>query len=134
MTIVGHGVDLVEVARIERLIERHGQRLLDRCFTPDEIAYARRAAKRPSERFASRFAAKEAVLKAIGTGWTNGIGWTDVEVRVNSAGRPEAVLSGRAGEIARAKGIDAWHLSLTHSGGFAQASAIAERTGGARDA
>lgn len=106
------------------MLEEHGERFLDRCFTPGEReACAGRA--RPAEHLAARFAAKEAVLKALGTGWTGGIAWTDVEVISLPTGAPSVVLHNRAARIADERGIRAWLLSLTHAGGSAMASAIA---------
>lgn len=125
MAIVGHGVDLVETSRIREMATEHGTRFLDRVFTPDEQAYARLAGRREGERLAARFAAKEAVLKALGTGWRNGIAWTDIEVKPEPSGQPIVRLSGKAAEIARDLGIRRWHLSLTHTDTHAMASAIA---------
>jgi holo-[acyl-carrier protein] synthase len=120
------GVDFVGVERIAELLSRHESRFLERCFTPAEQAYADANPKRRTEHLAARFAAKEAVLKALGTGWSGGIGWTDVEVTRNDAGRPGVSLSGRAADIARERGITSWHLSLSHADGYALASAVAE--------
>lgn len=127
MPIVGLGVDLVGVERIEKLLERHEDRFLERCFTESERSYAESNPKRRGEHLAARFAAKEAVLKALGTGWAEGIGWIDVEVVRSDAGSPSVKLTGRAAEIARRRGITSWHLSLSHASGFAVASAVAER-------
>jgi holo-[acyl-carrier protein] synthase len=124
MTILGHGVDIVEVARIDRIRREHGERFLERCFTPAEREYAA-ARKRGSESLAGRFAAKEAVLKALGTGWRDGIAWTDVEVVVIPSGQPEVRLCGVAAQTARKLGITGWLLSLSHTEAYAVASAIA---------
>ncbi|MBM4105630.1 MAG: holo-[acyl-carrier-protein] synthase [Phycisphaerae bacterium] len=121
--IVGHGIDLVEDYRIARMVEEHGDRFLERIFTPGERSDAGGAGR--VERLAARFAAKEAVLKALGTGWRGGIAWTDVEVVREASGRPTVRLGGEARMIAARLGIDSWHLSLSHSGGFSIASAIA---------
>lgn len=125
MPLVGLGVDLVEVARIERLLAEHGERFLERCFTRDERRQWQAAGGR-AEHLAGRFAAKEAVLKALGTGWRHGIAWTDIEVLPDDAGRPGVGLTGQAARFAAAAGIARWMLSISHSGGFAVASAIAE--------
>ncbi|MEL6741318.1 MAG: holo-ACP synthase [Planctomycetota bacterium] len=122
--IIGHGIDIVDVARVAQIVERHGAHLTERVFTQAELDYARRG-KRTMEHLAGRFAAKEAVLKALGTGWTKGIGWTDVEVVLEPSGRPTAALHGRAAEIASDLGITAWSLSLSHTDTSAVASAIA---------
>ncbi len=125
MAIIGHGIDLVEVKRISDLLERHGQRFLDRVFTKNEQVYAA-GAKREVEHLAVRFAAKEAVLKALGTGWRNGIAWTDIEVLIQPSGKPVLQLSNIALEIAKGQGIRVWSISLTHTAEHASASAIAE--------
>ena len=88
MHIVGHGIDLVEVSRIAELLERHGERFLERCFTAAERGYSDASVKRREEHLAARFAAKEAVLKALGTGWRDGIAWTDIEVVRRPSGQP----------------------------------------------
>ncbi len=129
-TILAHGVDLVEVARIERLLADHEPRFIERVFTDGERAYADANPARRGEIFAARFAAKEAVLKAIGTGWSGGIAWTDVEVVRDDAGRPSVKITGEAAVAARTRFGDdpvAWFISLSHTGGFAMASVIAAR-------
>lgn len=125
MTILGHGIDLVETSRIAQMVARHGDHFLDRCFTAAERGYAEASAKRRDEHLAARFAAKEAVLKALGTGWRNGIAWTDVEVVREPSGRPVVKLSGEAERVAASLGITAWMLSLSHTDSHAMASAIA---------
>lgn len=125
MRIVGHGVDLVETARIGRLVETHGERFLSRCFAPGELAHADARPKRRMEHLAARFAVKEAVLKALGTGWSGGIQWTDVEVRSDASGKPTLALHGEAARIARELGAQSWSISITHAAGLAVASAIA---------
>lgn len=122
--ILGHGVDLVEVARIQASIDRHGERFLDRVFTAAEQAYAA-GSKRRVEHLAARFAAKEAALKALGTGWRSGIAWTDVEVVSEPSGAPTLRITGRAAEIAAERSITAWHISLSHTERQALASVIA---------
>jgi len=119
------GVDLVEIARIDRAIGRWGDRFLQRVYTPAEIAHCR---GRVPE-LAARFAAKEAVSKALGVGiwWQGGIGWTDVEVRQDRLGKPEVSLSGRAAERAQALGLHVWAVSLSHSEEQAIAVAVATR-------
>ncbi len=123
--VLGHGIDLVEVAKIADLLCRHGERFAARCFTEAEAAYCRRSTKRVAEHFAVRFAAKEAVLKALGTGRRHGILWTDVEVVRLSTGAPTVILTGVASRIAKERGITSWSLSLTHVHTTAAASAIA---------
>lgn len=123
--ILGHGVDLAEVERVRRSVERFGGRFLERVFTEGERAYAGDG-PRCHEHLAARFAAKEAVFKALGTGWAQGVGWTDIEVVREASGRPALVLHGKAREMAEALGVRNWHLSLTHTGTMAMASVIAE--------
>lgn len=125
MPIIGHGVDIVEVARIGRMLDEHADRFLERCFTERERAYAT-GAKRTGEHLAGRFAAKEAALKAIGTGWRHGIAWTDVEVVLEATGAPRLEVTGRVAEIAAELGIGAWHVSISHTQTHAIASVIAE--------
>ena len=123
---IGLGTDLIEVARIAGAIERHGDRFLERCFTEIERAEAERSGpERAGERYAARFAAKEAVLKALGTGWARGVAWTDVRIESDAAGAPGVGLAGRAREIAIDRGIRSWLLSMTHSSQLASATAIA---------
>ena len=124
MSILGHGIDLVETARIRRLHEQHGQHFLDRVFTPAEQAYCAANPKRYFEHLAGRFAAKEAVLKVLGTGWRGGIAWTDIEVVRDASGRPGIQLTGECARIAAEMGITRWHVSLSHIETHATASAI----------
>ncbi|HST12712.1 MAG TPA: holo-ACP synthase, partial [Terriglobales bacterium] len=93
--IVGTGIDIAEVPRIREAIERHGQRFLNRIFTEGEIQYCESKANRV-ERYAARFAAKEAGMKAIGTGWKQGVRWQDFEVANLASGRPTLQLYGVA--------------------------------------
>jgi holo-[acyl-carrier protein] synthase len=123
--ILGSGVDLCEVPRIEAAIARYGRRFLERIFTPREIAYADRKANR-FERYAARFAAKEAGMKALGTGWRGGIAWRDFEVVNLPSGRPTLNFSGRAAEIAAKLGVQRVALSLTHTKEQALAMVILE--------
>ncbi|MBN2433135.1 MAG: holo-ACP synthase [Acidobacteria bacterium] len=124
MKVIKHGIDLVECKRLQEAIDRHGQRFLDRVFTPAEQAYSRRH-RRQAERFSGRFAVKEAVLKMLGTGWQNGIAWTDIEVVNDPAGQPRANLTGRVKALAHQQGIEQIAVSITHTSGLAMASAIA---------
>jgi holo-[acyl-carrier protein] synthase len=124
MSIIGHGIDIVETARIRQLVQEHGQRFLDRCFTAAEQSYCAANPKRYYEHLAGRFAAKEAVLKVLGTGWRGGIAWTDIEVVKEPSGQPKIVLSGESLKIASALGIAIWHVSISHIETHATASAI----------
>jgi holo-[acyl-carrier protein] synthase len=124
MPVIGHGIDLVETARIRRLHDQHGKHFLDRVFTPAEQEYCSANPKRYFEHLAGRFAAKEAVLKVLGTGWRGGISWTDIEISRNPSGQPGIRLSGECAKIADSLGIARWHVSLSHIETHATASAI----------
>ena len=123
--IVGSGIDLCEVPRIESAIARHGQRFIERVFTEREIEYAESKANR-YERYAARFAAKEAGMKALGTGWRGGIAWRDFEVANLSSGRPTLRFHGKAAELAEKMGVRNIALSITHTAGQALAMVILE--------
>ncbi len=125
MRIIGHGIDITETARIAGMLADHPDRFLDRVFTAQEQQDAG-VGKRRNEHLAARFAAKEAALKALGTGWSQGIGWTDVSVAKLPSGKPMLKVSGRAAELADEIGISIWHVSLTHTDSIAMASVIAE--------
>src|SRR5579863_412216 len=102
--IVGLGVDITQVDRITEAIERRGPRFLERVFTPSEIAYCQKH-RGSAERFAGRFAAKEAAMKALGTGWTHGVRWRDIEVVRERSGKPTLHLRGATRAIADALGV-----------------------------
>lgn len=123
MAIIAHGVDMVECSRLQQSIERHGERFLNRVFTAVELDYCH-ARKREIEHLSGRFAAKEAVLKVLGTGWRNGINWTDVEVVNEASGQPRVRLHGRCKEIAHDLGLKTVLISISHIGTHAIASAI----------
>jgi len=124
MKIIAHGIDLVDFGRIEQMLEKHPQRFLDRVFTPTEQADAERVKNR-IEKLAGRFAAKEAVMKLIGSGWRDGVAWTDIEVVNNPLGQPIVTITGKVKELADEKGIEQITLSITHTANFALASAVA---------
>jgi holo-[acyl-carrier protein] synthase len=127
MPILGHGIDIVETARIQQLVENHGHHFLDRVFTPREQTYCARNPKRYFEHLAGRFAAKEAVLKVLGTGWRGGIAWTDIEILPEPSGQPKITLTGESLNIASQLGIARWHVSISHIETHATASAIGLR-------
>jgi holo-[acyl-carrier protein] synthase len=112
--IVGTGVDIAEVKRIQAAVERFGDRFLKRVFTPAELRYCM-AKPNASERLAARFAAKEAGMKAIGTGLRHGVTWQDVEVVRLPGQRPELQFHGKAAEFAGRLGCKRTHLSLSHT-------------------
>jgi holo-[acyl-carrier protein] synthase len=123
--LIGTGVDLIEIERITHSIERFGDRFLHRVYTDPEIAYCRR--KRSSaESFAARFAAKEAGAKALGTGISRGVTWTEFEVKREPSGRPLLALSGRAEAMAKELGVRSISLSLTHTREMAMAMVLME--------
>ena len=123
--IVGSGVDLAEVARIRRSVERFGERFLGRVFTPAERAFVERKKNR-FERYAARFAAKEAAMKAIGTGWKRGVTWQDIEVTNLPSGKPTLRFSGKAAEFAERLGVKSVALSMAHTSEMAIAEVILE--------
>ncbi|HEV8384398.1 MAG TPA: holo-ACP synthase [Candidatus Acidoferrales bacterium] len=123
--IVGLGVDIAEINRIEAAIARHGRHFIERIFTPDEIAYCEGYRAR-FERYAGRFAAKEAAMKALGTGWRQGVRWVDIEIVRPRGSRPTIVLRGAAKEHAERLGVKNISLSITHSGNTAYAQVIFE--------
>jgi len=123
MSILGHGLDLVECARIAKVFENHGARFLNRVLTPAEQERAKQY-KNPIPFIAGRFAAKEAILKMIGTGWRGGIAWTDMEVLPDALGRPLVTLTGETARLAARLGIQRVFLSITHTEHQAAASAI----------
>jgi holo-[acyl-carrier protein] synthase len=125
MGIVGLGLDLAQIARFEAAYARRGDRMLDRLFTAGERAYCDRKKERMSS-YAGRFAVKEAVMKVLGTGWTRGVRWRDIEVVRKPGAAPECVLHGVSSEIARKKGIARIHITITHDAGIAAAVAVAE--------
>lgn len=123
MRIIGHGIDIVVISRVERLWLRHGELFLSRIYTPAEQAYCR-AGRSSVTRLAGRFAVKEAVFKVLGTGWRGGIAWTDIETLPDELGKPLTGLHGEAARVAALLGIQRILVSLSHAGDYAVASAI----------
>jgi holo-[acyl-carrier protein] synthase len=117
------GIDLIEIARIERAATRHGDRFFRRFFTPQEIAYCEGRATS----LAGRFAVKEAVAKALGTG-IGDFNWTDIEIVCDGRGRPELQLHNRAKALAEQNGLYQWSISLSHTGTHAIGLAVALST------
>ncbi|WP_432797043.1 holo-ACP synthase [Poriferisphaera sp. WC338] len=124
MQIVGHGIDLVDTERIEKMVARHGSHFLDRVFTEGEQGYSAKSEVRMIEHLAGRFAAKEAAMKVLGTGLSGGIQWTDVEVIREGNGKPSLKLTGEALNVADKLGITQWWISISHIKSHAMASAI----------
>lgn len=124
MNVVGIGTDIVEVLRIAQMIERHGDLFITRVYTEHEIEYCQ-CRKQSTQHYAGRWAAKEAVLKALGTGWRRGISWRDVEVRNDASGKPTVALRGGARDIVEERGITEMLISISHCRSHATAYALA---------
>jgi holo-[acyl-carrier protein] synthase len=124
--ILGIGLDLCETRRLKRAMAHSA--FVNRVFSPAEIA-ACRGRRDGMLRYAARFAAKEAYFKAIGTGWSRGVGWHDVEVASDGDSPPRLLVSGEARRIARDLGVKHTHLSLTHTGAYAAAVVVIEGPG-----
>jgi holo-[acyl-carrier protein] synthase len=123
--IIGSGIDVVEIERIQHSVDRFGARFLDRVYTTGEQLYCLRK-RNSAESLAARFAAKEAAAKALGTGISSGVSWLEIEVIREPGGRPSLRFDGRAADWARRLGVVHSALSLTHSAGLAVASVILE--------
>jgi holo-[acyl-carrier protein] synthase len=123
--IIGTGVDIVEIERFRKVIERLKERFILRVFTPGEKIFCE-THREPVPHFAVRFAAKEAAFKALGTGWAKGVTWLDVEVRRERQDAPTIVFSGEALRLSEEKGVRTLHLSLSHTEHVAVAMVILE--------
>jgi holo-[acyl-carrier protein] synthase len=123
--IIGTGVDLVEILRFRKVMERLKDRFLSRVFTPVEQQFCKQH-RDPVPHFAVRFAAKEALFKALGTGWAKGVTWLDVEVQRERQDAPKIILHGEAQRLSNELGVQRVHLSLTHSDNCAIAMVILE--------
>lgn len=123
MKIIGIGVDLVKIARVRVAAERWQDRFLTRVFTEAERRYCFNRAS-PYASLAARFAVKEAVLKALGTGWSDGVRWVDIQVLNDASGRPMASVDGRVGSLIRQAGVTGIHVSLSHDDDYAMAEAV----------
>ena len=124
MTVLGIGTDIVECLRIAQMIERHGELFITRVYTEYEYEYCS-ARKAATQHYAGRWAAKEAVLKAMGTGWARGIRWRDIEVRNERGGRPHISLGGGARDVCERLGICEVLISISHCRTHATATALA---------
>ena len=122
--VFGVGTDIIEIVRIARIIERHGELFLNRVFTPAEVDFCQRR-KKTYEHFAGRWAAKEAVAKALGTGFVRGIHFRDIEVCSAPNGRPSIKLHGGTRDYAEQCGIGDVLISISHCRSYATATAIA---------
>jgi holo-[acyl-carrier protein] synthase len=123
--IVGLGLDIAEIDRIEAAITRHRASILERLYTPAEVAYCE-SHRNKFERYAGRFAAKEAAMKALGTGWRRGVRWRDIEIIREPSGKPSLALKGAAKRIADGLGVKNISVTITHSGNLALAEVIFE--------
>lgn len=123
MDIRAHGIDMVACDRLDDLLSRHGSRFLQRVFTQAELDYCQ-SRKNATPHLAGRFAVKEAVLKVLGTGWRDGIAWTDIETRNEPSGQPRVALHGRCRQIAEQLGLKTILVSISHIDTHAIASAI----------
>ena len=125
--IIGIGTDIIECLRIAQMIERHGELFITRVYTPHEIQYCQ-SRKLATQHYAGRWAAKEAVLKALGTGWRKGISWRDIEIRNEPGGRPVVALRGGARDVIEQLGIAQMLISISHCRSHATAYALAQGT------
>lgn len=132
MQILGLGTDIIECPRIGRMIEQHGEAFLRRVYTEREIRYCQ-SRKHAIEHFAGHWAAKEAILKAIGTGWARGITWTDLEIRNRNGAPPRVLVAGGARDAAVRRGIGDLMISISHCRTYATAFAVAIGRGGEGD-
>jgi holo-[acyl-carrier protein] synthase len=117
------GTDIIECDRIAAMLERHGEHFTGHVFTETEMRYCQYR-KNAAEHFAGRWAAKEAVLKALGTGWASGISWTDAEIISELSGKPAVVLHGGAADVAARQGIAEIIISISHCKKYAVATAV----------
>lgn len=124
MNVFGIGTDIVECDRIKEMIDKHDDMFIDRVYTPAEIEYCSNR-KSSTQHFAGRWAAKEAILKALGTGWAKGISWTDIEIRNEMGGQPRVRLGGGARDVCEEKGITEILVSISHCRDYATAYATA---------
>lgn len=125
--IIGIGTDIIECLRIAQMIERHGELFIARVYTQYEIQYCQ-SRKAATQHFAGRWAAKEAILKALGTGWRRGISWRDIEVRNEPGGKPVVGLRGGARDVVEKLGITEMLVSISHCRSHATAYALAVGT------
>jgi len=124
MEILGIGTDIVECPRIGKMIEQHGELFLRRIYTEREIRHCQ-SRKHAIEHFAGWWAAKEAILKALGTGRADGVGWSDVEVRSGARGSFRVMFRGAAKDVARGRGVGDVLVSIAHCRTYATAYAMA---------
>ena len=126
MAITSIGSDLCEISRIEELLERSGESFCAKIFTQGEREYCDSSSRARASHYAGRYAVKEAVMKALGTGWAEGVRWQDIEITRTPAGAPELLLHGETAAHARELGITRWHVTISHDAGLALAFVVAE--------
>lgn len=124
--IFGIGIDIIEVARIQKQIDSESNSFLKKIFTDKEIEYCESKIKNKAQNFAARFAAKEAFFKALGTGWRDGLSWKDVEIENDELGKPNILLSGKSKKNIQENDISKIHISLSHIREIAVAVVILE--------
>jgi holo-[acyl-carrier protein] synthase len=122
--VIGIGTDITECLRIARMIERHGELFINRVYTPDEIAYCQ-SRRQATQHFTGRWAAKEAILKALGTGWRRGISWRDMEIRNDALGKPVVAVRGGVKDVVEQLGVVKLLVSISHCRTHATAYALA---------
>jgi holo-[acyl-carrier protein] synthase len=122
--VIGIGTDITECLRIARMIERHGELFIERVYTPEEIKYCQ-TRKQATQHFTGRWAAKEAILKALGTGWRRGISWRDMEIRNEPGGKPTVAVRGGVKDVVEQLGITDILVTISHCRSHATATAIA---------
>jgi len=123
--IIGIGLDIIEIARVQDGLLKGSERFLNKLFTVNEQRYCNTRV-RPAQHFAVRFAAKEAIFKALGTGWRGKLKWTEIEICTHESGAPYPVFTGAVAEQVQQRAIQKWHLSLTHIDETAAAFVVAE--------
>jgi holo-[acyl-carrier protein] synthase len=123
--ILGIGIDIIHVRAVRAALAHYGNTYTEEIFTADERSYCESTSD-PAQRYAARFAAKEACMKALGTGWSTNIQWTDIAVDHSPSGAPSIMLSGAAAFLAQERGVVRYHLSLAHTTEFAIAEVLLE--------
>jgi holo-[acyl-carrier protein] synthase len=121
--VIGIGIDIIEIPRVERLLEKWGESFLHRVFLPGEVAYCREK-KYPAPHLAARIAVKEAVLKSFGEGWTEKIGWKDILVGRSLKGQPRVELIGKGKKLQEEMGVEKILVSLSHADSYSVAAAV----------
>ncbi len=121
--IIGIGIDIIEIARIEKAMQKGSDRFRNRTFTDREVQYCEKK-MRKYQHYAARFAAKEAAMKALGTGWRKGIGFSEIELINEISGKPELFFHGKAREILDASGGREVSVSVSHSNDYAVAMVV----------